>query len=237
MLLLTELVVCRRSWRPTATDNDQPTRPEMMLLKIMSVIDLCWLSVTSQQLHAENQQVVGWGRVGCWLQTYRQKDQQPTLNIALSFGSLLSVATASTWRIRNNIPPMSTYFSSQPEVGELALAAVRREVEQSEEEVMAVACFTTLAQLRSVVGWRSEEGVFFFVGRQEKDNFEWVDLISAGMRRRQAILPKIWLIAIPPFGFLPIAFHKIIFTQIWSAQRNVKFKMRECEYEDGENLN
>ena len=92
MLLLTELVVCRRSWRPTATDTDQPTRPEMMLLKIVSVISLCCLSVTNQQHQAENQQVVGQGRIGCWLQTDRQKDQQPTLNIALSFGSRLLVS-------------------------------------------------------------------------------------------------------------------------------------------------
>ena len=59
MLLLTELVVCRRSWQPTATYTDQPTRPEMMLLKIVSVISLRWLSVTNQQHQAENQQVVG----------------------------------------------------------------------------------------------------------------------------------------------------------------------------------
>ena len=64
----------------------------MMLLKTVSVVGLCWLSVTNQQPQAENQQVVGWGRVGCWLQTDRQKDQQPTLNIALSFGSRLLVS-------------------------------------------------------------------------------------------------------------------------------------------------
>ena len=104
MLLLTELVMRRRSWRPTETDTDQPTWPELMLLKIVSVVSLRWLSVTMQQLHAKNQQVVSWERVCCWLQTDRQEDQQPTQNIALLFGSWLLVRRRPvTDTILNNI--------------------------------------------------------------------------------------------------------------------------------------
>ena len=57
----------------------------------MSVIGLHWLSITNQHPHAENQHVVGGGRVGFWLLTNRQENQQATPSIALSIGSQLLV--------------------------------------------------------------------------------------------------------------------------------------------------